>query len=249
LVWSIAPTLGVEVNPLPQAAPALQLEPIPVQLNSATPVDQRPVETLIIGVDLSRSNPIIRNADFARKVGARVRGMIAPLGPRSRVVLRTFGSYDTAANQRGFDQVITLNAFTATNAADLAGRLVEGVPALVRTGKWKAQNETNIIGFLDNMAKVANCGAMTTRIVLASDGIEDSEFANLARPKKGGALALPAPKPKADGTPQFAGCTEFLVLGIGQGTGSPKDTERLSQEWQAYATAAGFKQVTLLNDW
>ena len=46
-----------------------------------------------------------------------------------------------------------------------------------------------------------------------------------------------------------AGCREFEILGLGQGTRSPKETVRLRQEWSGWAKAAGFAKFVGLNDW
>jgi hypothetical protein len=213
------------------------------------PIADRPVETLIIGIDLSRSNPVIKDKAFAAKVAQRIQPMIAGLGPKSKIVLRTFGSYDVAVNQLKLDQSIAAKRNLAPDVASLVSGIIAGVPALVANGKLKAQNETNIVAFLDNMSKVAQCKTTTTRVILATDGIEDSELANLNRKGKDGLPVLPAPKAKPDGSAPFKGCEEFVILGLGQGTDSPQKTQFLTDEWSRYATAAGFKKATLLNDW
>ena len=53
---------------------------------------------LVIGIDLSQSNVLVTNSAFARKVADRIRPMIEDLPPRSKVTLRTFGSYDSRSN-------------------------------------------------------------------------------------------------------------------------------------------------------
>lgn len=229
-------------------APAANEEAAPVKAQ-LLPLQDRPVETLIIGVDLSRSNPVIKNKEFAAKVAGRIEPMIEGLGPKSKVILRTFGSYDVTVNQLKLDQNIAAKRNLAPDVAKLVSGIIAGVPKLIETKKLSAQNETNIIAFLDNMAKVAQCKAMTTRVILATDGIEDSELANLNRQNKDGLPTLPAPKAKPDGTAPFAGCAEFVILGLGQGTDSPQKTQFLTGEWANYAKAAGFIKTTLLNDW
>ena len=57
-----------------------------------------PARTIVIGIDLSSSNPLIRDDHFAAKVAYRIRGQIESLPPRSRVILRSFGSYNSQAN-------------------------------------------------------------------------------------------------------------------------------------------------------
>jgi hypothetical protein len=77
-------------------------------------------------------------------------------------------------------------------------------------------------------------------VILASDGVEDSEYVRLQKP---GAM-LPAPSGKP-----FHGCAEMEILGIGQGTNSPIATTRLRSEWTRWAIAAGFARFIGLNDW
>lgn len=226
-----------------------QPQPNPPVRGQMLPIQDRPVEMLIIGIDLSRSNPMIRDKAFAQKVAARIKPMIAALGPKSRIVLRTFGAYDVASNQLKLDQSIAAKRNLSEDVAALVGGIVAGVPTLIERGTIKAQNETNILAFLDNMAKITQCGKTVTRVILATDGIEDSELANLNRRNRDGLPALPAPKQTPDGKAPFAGCEEFMILGLGQGTRSPEKTQFLTDEWARYATAAGFKKATLLNDW
>ena len=81
---------------------------------------------------------------------------------------------------------------------------------------------------------------MPTTIILASDGIEDSDYARLGRADS----HLPPP----EGRP-FKGCAELDVLGLGEGTKSPRVTTRLRSEWSDWAGAAGFARFQGLNDW
>jgi hypothetical protein len=126
------------------------------------------------------------------------------------------------------------------NVAAEVQKLIAGTPMLVAHGKWHSQDNTNILAFLDNVSNSIGCAKIPTTVILASDGIEDSEYTRL---QMDGAH-LPAP----DGKP-FRGCTELQILGIGQGTRSPKTTVRLRAEWSRWAHAAGFAKFTGLNDW
>jgi hypothetical protein len=196
-------------------------------------------QRVIIGLDLSKSNPLIDEPDFAAKVAARVSGIIRGLGFASEVHIRTFGSYDASANNFHYDAMISVRERPEAVAADVS-RLIAGTPVLVQHGRWQAQNWTNILAFLDNMSQSIGCAGMPTTVVLASDGIEDSEYARLDDPRD----HLPAPQ----GRP-FAGCSELEILGIGQGTRSPSKTVRLRDEWARWAQEAGFARFSGLNDW
>jgi hypothetical protein len=200
-----------------------------------------PPRTIIIGIDLSTSNPLIIDDAFAAKVGARVGPMIKGLAPRSRVVLRSFGSYDSAANATmNLDVLIAPKTARAEDIAQLVSSVVSGVPQLVRTGKLKAQNATNIIAFLDNMAATVDCRTQQATVILASDGVEDSKLADLSH----GGGTLPRPSRAI-----YAGCDQLYIFGLAQGMRDPRQTQRLRDEWSGWSASAGFRAFTGLNDW
>jgi hypothetical protein len=91
-----------------------------------------------------------------------------------------------------------------------------------------------------NIARSVDCSAMPVQVILATDGVEDSQVTNLARRT----ATLPAPQ-----SAPFPGCEELMILGIGRGLNSPGDTERLVGEWQYWSQAAGFRHFVGLNDW
>ncbi len=194
---------------------------------------------LIIGLDISKSNPLIDNPDFAAKVGAKIADEISKLGFASEVHVRTFGAYDAGMNNFAFDAVLSVRNRPENVAAEVE-KLVSGTPILVQRGRFHPQDYTNILGFLDNMNESVGCSGLPTTIVLASDGIEDSELAHLDTPDS----HLPAP----EGRP-YRGCVSLEILGIGQGTRSPTKTMRLRQEWSRWAQEAGFPRFIGLNDW
>jgi hypothetical protein len=194
---------------------------------------------IVIGLDLSRSNPLIENPDFAAKVARRIAGEVSDLGFASEVHVRTFGNFDTSSNTFAYDAVISRRARPEKVAAEIE-KLVSSVPDLVERGKWRAQNATNIVGFLDNAVEAIGCDDLPTIVILASDGVEDSEYARL----KFEDARLPDPQDHP-----FRGCAELQILGIGQGTRSPSQTLRLKAMWGRWAKAAGFARFVGLNDW
>ena len=196
-------------------------------------------QRVIIGLDLSKSNPLIDDPAFAAKVGARIAGMVRNLGFASEVHVRTFGNYDAVSNNFAYDVVLSVRERPENVAAEVQ-KLVPGTPMLVKTGRWRAQDNTNILAFLDNVSHGIGCAGMPTTIVLASDGIEDSSYARLYR--------LDAELPTPEGHP-FAGCAAFQILGLGQGAGSPRLTNHLRDDWAGWARAVGFAQFIGLNDW
>jgi hypothetical protein len=213
----------------------------PALVRMADAGDEAPVvpRRVVIGLDLSKSNPLIDDPAFAAKVGARIAGIVRTLGFASEVHVRTFGNFDATSNTFYYDTMISTRARPEEVAAEIE-RLIAGTPVLVDNGKWRAQRNTNILAFLDNVSQSIGCSSLPTTIILASDGIEDSEYARLDHD----GAHLPAP----DGKP-FHGCAELQILGIGQGTRSPIETVRLRGEWARWASAAGFQKFTGLNDW
>ncbi|MGB8363615.1 MAG: hypothetical protein ACLQUZ_15510 [Rhizomicrobium sp.] len=199
----------------------------------------RPAERIVIGLDLSKSNPLIDDPAFAAKVGARIAAIVRRLGFASEVHVRTFGSFDATANPFYYDTLISARSRPEDVAGEIE-RLVAGTPVLVANGKWKAQGRTNILAFLDNVARSQGCAGLPTTVILATDGIEDSQYARLDDPSDH--------LPDAQGRP-FAGCSELQILGIGEGTRSPIKTARLRSEWTRWAHEAGFARFEGLNDW
>jgi hypothetical protein len=198
-----------------------------------------PPRRVIVGLDLSLSNPLIADPAFAAKVGGRIAGELRSLGFGSEVHVRTFGNYDATSNNFAYDAVLSVRE-RPENVADDVGRLIAATPLLVKQGKWRAQGRTNILAFLDNLSRSPGCGGMPTTIVLATDGIEDSVYARLDDPS--------SHLPKPEGRP-YQGCYQLEILGIGQGSRSPVKTARLRAEWQGWADAVGFQHFVALNDW
>jgi hypothetical protein len=194
---------------------------------------------IVIGLDLSKSNPLIDNPAFAAKVASRIAGEVRRLGFASEVHVRTFGNFDPSSNTFAYDTMISTRARPEAVAAEIE-KLIAGTPMLVEHGKWVAQNNTNILAFMDNAVASIGCAGMPTTVILATDGIEDSEYAKLERED----ARLPSP----EGHP-FRGCAELQILGVGQGTRSPVETMRLKTQWTRWAQEAGFARFTGLNDW
>jgi hypothetical protein len=194
---------------------------------------------LVIGLDISKSNPLVDDDRFAARVAARIANVVRGLGMASEVHVRTFGSYDASVNNFSYDALISARN-RPEHVADEIQKLIAGTPYLVRSGKWTSQQRTNILAFLDNVSQSIGCGGPPTTVVLASDGIEDSEYVRLGH--SGAHLPPPQGRP-------FRGCVQMEILGLGQGTRSPTETTRLRTEWSHWASAAGFGRFVGLNDW
>lgn len=208
-----------------------------VFVNRAAEAAEAP-RTVVIGLDLSKSNPLVNDDAYAARAGRKAVERIEGLAPHSRVMLRTFGSYDVTANALKVDQVISARA-KPDAVADGLRVLIANIPKLIRDGKLEAQGFTNILPFLDTMSQVVDCAAQPTDYILLTDGFEDSEYAKL---KAGGKLPQPSGEP-------FKGCASLTILGLGQGAGSPSVTQRVRHEWRDWAKAAGFRHFAGLYDW
>ncbi len=193
---------------------------------------------IVVGIDLSQSNVIVSDEAFARKVADRIRPMLEGLGPRSLVSLRTFGSYGNTAGQLSRDWVISARNRPEDVATFVHG-VIAGVPQLVARGQVESQGYTNIIAFMENTAQIVDCRDYEVIVILATDGVEDSEYVRLQNAN----AHLPEPERI------FRGCDDLYMFGIGQGLRSPSTTARLRDEWETWADTAGFRRFVGLNDW
>ena len=194
---------------------------------------------LIIGLDLSSSNPLVADPAYAAKIADRIAPYVEQLPIKSKLTLRTLGNYGGGANNLRLDRVISTKD-RAEDVARLVKGIVAGVPTLIEKGTLKLHNRTNIVPFLENMAEVVDCRVTSTRVILASDGVEDSKYVRLV--ENGSKLPLPEDK-------IFNRCDELQILGLGQGVDNPNTTKRLRTEWRNWSIAAGFRTFQGLNDW
>ncbi len=200
-----------------------------------------PPQLIVIGLDLSQSNPLVSNSSYAASAGALVGETVKELPMASKVMLRTFGSYSGQKNTLRIDREISSQKDEKPAAvASLVEEIISNVPKLVREGTLQSQDKTNILPFLEDMAEFVDCSKMDTTVILVSDGIEDSEYARLKDKDE----SLPVPSSEL-----YRGCSELLIVGLGQGGNSPSLTERLRNDWGAWSKAAGFRNFDGLSDW
>ncbi len=216
---------------------------------SETISDAAPYKHVVIGLDLSKSNPLVDDKRFAAAVADRVNRVIRDLEPGSKVSLRTFGAFSARSNPlvvdyRVFpDRVADANRPRARDVAREVSGVIRRVPDLIDSGLLEGQNFTNIVAFLEDMVAnrlVVNCGEWETTFILATDGFEDSQYVRL---KTAGTQL-----PNLPGKP-FAGCNELLMLGVGQGQNDPRQATRLRNEWDRWARQEGFGKFTGLTQW
>ncbi|NWG45149.1 MAG: VWA domain-containing protein [Alphaproteobacteria bacterium] len=212
------------------AALALSLLPATA---SAKPVH------VVVGLDLSKSNPLVDDDAYARKVADYVEDYVIDAELKSQVTLRSFGSYNTSDRNLRQDYVISTRQ-PADAVSVITREIIAGIPKLVAAGRLTAQNNTNILAFLENMAERVDCRSHEVVMILVTDGIEDSEYARMVRQ----GATLPEPEEAL-----YQGCDELHILGLGQGQTSPELTKRLREQWTLWAEKAGFEEFYGLNDW
>ena len=66
------------------------------QQDSETPLAP---QQIVIGLDLSKSNPLIDDPEFASRVASKIAGLVSKMGFASEVHVRTFGNYDADIEQ------------------------------------------------------------------------------------------------------------------------------------------------------
>lgn len=201
-------------------------------------VDPSGPSRLIVGLDLSASNPLVLDNRYAHKAAQRVGEVVSELAYRSEYSIRTFGAYDSANNPFMFDAIVSVNNEAEALKNDTI-TFISSVPLLVQQGKLETQNMTNILAFLEELALNVDCKQMPTTVILVTDGVEDSEYVRL--------IHRDAHLPKTKEI--FMGCYELQILGIGRGVDSPSETKRLREEWKKWSKRAGFQKFTSFNDW
>ena len=121
-------------------------------------------QTVVIGLDISKSNPLVEDSAYAARVAKRLTGEIYKLPVRSRLMVRTFGAYDSSANPLKIDEVISARARPETVAEGVSA-LVAAMPQLVAEGKLKAQDWTYIVSFMETMSHQVDCAAGDVRFI------------------------------------------------------------------------------------
>jgi hypothetical protein len=202
----------------------------------------RDARTAIIAIDLSSSAPSVTNPQYAASAARWTADYLAELEYRDRVKIRTFGTYDAQLNLLRGD--FTLNrTHRPDQVARSIGRVISNLPEYVSSGQLELQNQTNIFGFLENIATAYPCSESHAEIVLISDGFESSSLANSYELSRRDGAAFPTPIGRF-----LEGCS-LTILGVGQGETNPIRVNRLRALWQNWASAAGASSIRLLNSW
>jgi hypothetical protein len=179
---------------------------------------------LAILVDVSASNPLVSSQEQASRIANDIAPFFDLLTEGSRVTMATFGAYDLTRNPMRQFVVSTRARPSAIKQGVLSE--IQNLPVYAQTGKLQPQERTNIVAALEDIAGRADCQAFRTLVIVATDGIENSEYGQL---------------PPKNAKPIFKGCAEIHFIGI-NGV-SAKHTQQLIAEWQRWSNEAGFLKV------
>lgn len=190
-------------------------------------------QSVIVGLDVSKSNAFITDQAVAARAGAHLAKVISNLSRFDVVRVRTVGDYGMRANPLRLDLVVSRRT-PARKIAETVERLIEALPTLVAEGRVQASNTTQISAFLIDEARSLNCTGKTGRFYLLSDGIEASHVTS-AKALTAGHIQLPAPPKGA-----LSRC-QLTMLGIGETVNgaNPAQTQNLIAAWQVWSERAG----------
>lgn len=194
-------------------------------LSSMLPVA---AETLVVGLDISTSNPLVRDDAFAREVGAQVQRQIEDMQPGDRVIIETFGLHGIAMGQK--IELPISRRHNPGKVAHFASQIISAVPRMVREGKLAPHPATNILSFLELRTEREGCN--DTVFFIATDGFESSDAVS-------GTNVLPTPA-----SAYLTGCSVTLT-GVGGGTQETVAARNLKDLWLAYLRDAGANPITV----
>ena len=178
---------------------------------------------LSIGIDVSKSNPLVSDKNFAEQAVKYVGSQIVTLKPGDTVSVRTFGS---RANARNF-KTLKLRISNKMRAPQAAHYAMTFTSKLLQD-KSIPQSSTNIIAWLEFTPNF-NC-EREGQILLITDGLEASTYVEPVALLEGKAH-LPAPDV------DLTGCS-ITFYGLGAGW-NPQHTKNVRNEWREWAQKAG----------
>jgi len=178
---------------------------------------------LTIGVDLSSSNPLLTNKNFAYVASQYVTVQINQLKKGDVVQVKTFGARGDLSNLLNTSFKIS-RRLRAHKVAKIVSKYLLSLPAR----KDVAQSSTNLVAWLE-LTNGFDCGA-GGQILVITDAIESSSLISDQQLLQG-KQALPQPDVS------LKGChLTFYGLGAGQ---ELQVVKTLSQAWTNWAGQAG----------
>lgn len=209
----------------------------------ATPVFPNGSGTLVVGVDASNSAPVLETP-FAKKSGQYVADTIIKMSLGDTVQLQTFGEFSTSDTR--ISETFRLTKKARPQAVALGvGNFIASVPNKISAGELRAQKQTALFAWLDNMVRAHPCTTENTHFLLVSDGLTYESLANTYALIKSAGNTFPPAK-----VGLFDGC-KLTIIGLGRGNDGLNAilVDRLRSMWEIWAADAGFIQVQLYNDW
>lgn len=190
-------------------------------------------QELVIGLDISTSNPLIADPMVAKRAGNKAANLIRTLESGNNIRLRSFGNYSQRDNPLRLDLRIS-RRLPAQRIAQTVERLIAGLPQLIARNRLPEGRSTYLTAFLEEEAAQLDCERHHTRLVLFTDGVESSPQTS-QRALLQGRTALPEPVSEA-----LCGCY-ISLYGIGETAqgASRRQTLHLITAWKAWAAEAG----------
>lgn len=180
-------------------------------------------KTLTIGIDLSGSNPLLLDQNFASSAAHYIYDEISTLNVQDEVQILTFGARDSRQNL--LSNRVTLSR--QNRPKKVAAQIKNLVQTLPNAGEL-SQSQTNLIAWLE-FTRGFDC-ASGGQIIVLTDGIESSTLVDANQFVQG---KTSLPKPEVD----LSGCS---LTFYGLGAGFPTQSVRhVNQAWRAWAESAG----------
>ncbi len=189
-------------------------------------------KTLVIGLDISSSNPLIHSDSYARYIGGLLGDRVLELDYGDVVVIETFGIHGELLSRRA--ELEISKRLRHKKVAHFVRQLVAALPEAVRKGQLEPHGATNIMSFLRTRSERHGC-RNGLALLVATDGAESSDVVD-EKALRAGKAGLPAPSDS-----YLDGC-EVGLFGVGEGVESLV-SERLRKQWRDYLQAAGAAPV------
>lgn len=180
-------------------------------------------KTLTIGIDLSGSNPLLMDQNFASGAAQYIYDEINALKVKDEVQILTFGARDSRQNLLSNRVVLSRKNRPKKVAAQMK-QFVQTLPKATEL----SQNSTNLIAWLE-FTRGLNC-ASDGQIIVLTDGIESSTLVDANQFVRG---ETPLPEPEVD----LSGCS-LTFYGLGAGF-PPQSVRHVRNSWSAWAKDAG----------
>lgn len=186
-------------------------------------------KTLTIGLDMSLSNPLVKDSAFADAAASYVAQDIKTMREGDVVRIVTFGARDHAANMQ------EINVTVPRNGASKVAKSASAYLTKTVKDSSNTQQSTNIVAWLELRDFACTDG---DKIIVITDGIEASDVVS-PQAFLDGKQSLPKPDEFAG----FKGC-EVVFYGLGVGW-HLKEVKTLRSAWMEYFKAADapFKAV------